>query len=151
MAIVISSKLMNPLKWCFLVSTSAFLLSYPASVLAAQGLSCQNALVKLSSAALKKVEQGEQLKKEALAFARERHDGEFRKFTNAPYIIHQIRVAQTVKSLTDDPVLIAVAYLHDTLENTNTTQAELKKRFGEHVVNMVVALSSDPSEIHLRL
>jgi guanosine-3',5'-bis(diphosphate) 3'-pyrophosphohydrolase len=65
---------------------------------------------------------------EALAFAAHKHRDQRRKDVNAsPYINHPIALASVLSyegGVTDENVLCA-ALLHDTVEDTETTPAEL--------------------------
>ncbi len=83
---------------------------------------------------------------EALDFAAQRHSAQRRKGPDAaPYVNHLIEVAMlvsTVAQVDDVDVLIAAA-LHDVLEDTPTTAAEVEQRFGERVRRFVQALSDD--------
>jgi len=82
---------------------------------------------------------------EALAFAAERHAGHTRKGDDAgPYINHPIDVAaRLVEAGIDDPSILAAALLHDVVEDTGTTLAEIEDRFGSRVRDLVDALSDD--------
>lgn len=59
----------------------------------------------------------------AIAIASEKHMGQFDK-GGMPYILHPLRVMSFVK--TDDLELMAIAVLHDVVEDTDTTFEELK-------------------------
>jgi GTP diphosphokinase / guanosine-3',5'-bis(diphosphate) 3'-diphosphatase len=81
--------------------------------------------------------------KKALAFATEKHKGQKRK-GGAPYILHPIRVSQSVEG---DSAKI-VALLHDVLEDTPTTIDEIK-HFGDDVVDAVVAITHKQGESYV--
>ena len=66
----------------------------------------------------------------ALEFATEAHKGQVRKYTNEPYINHPIAVSKLVASVTDNQYMIAAALLHDTVEDTNVTLADINREFG---------------------
>ncbi len=84
----------------------------------------------------------------ALEFATKKHKGQVRRYDKTPYINHPIRVADMIKLYAPDdenlPTLIASAYLHDTLEDTDTSFIELKKNFGLEVARIVMELSTAP-------
>lgn len=82
---------------------------------------------------------------EAAHFAAERHKGQFRRDGVTPYINHPLEVATTLASKggIDDPVVLAGALLHDTLEDTATTADELRRFFGEKVASVVEELTND--------
>ena len=54
---------------------------------------------------------------EARSFAEKAHEGQFRKGTKRPYIVHPLEVAKIVSTMTDDEEIISAALLHDTLED----------------------------------
>ncbi len=84
----------------------------------------------------------------ATEFAAGKHSTQRRKNVEAsPYINHPIRVAHllaAVGGITDLATLIA-AVLHDTLEDTNTTSAELDALFGPLVRSIVEEVTDDKS------
>lgn len=87
--------------------------------------------------------------KEAVEFAKKKHKGQKRRFSGGEYIEHPLRVAQIVKKYKRSHKindLISAAILHDTLEDTNTTEEELKNLFGELVASLVKQLTSDEKE-----
>ena len=45
-------------------------------------------------------------------------------------------------------ILIAVSFLHDVLEDTNTSEKELLSLFGERITNLVIELTSDEQKIN---
>ena len=83
---------------------------------------------------------------DAVLFAAERHRNQRRKDAEAsPYINHPIALAHllaTVGGVTDVAVLQA-AVLHDTIEDTETTEAELRARFGDEVTDIVLEVTDD--------
>ncbi|MGN0158515.1 MAG: HD domain-containing protein [Brotaphodocola sp.] len=79
----------------------------------------------------------------AAKFAAKAHEGTFRKGTQIPYIFHPMEVAQITAMITDDPEIIAAAYLHDVLEDTNVTAEELEKVFGSRVLYLVQQKTED--------
>ena len=79
----------------------------------------------------------------ALAFAMAAHRGERREADGAPFILHPIEVAALLSSWgLPDPVT-AAGVLHDTVEDTAVTDAELRERFGEEVAGLVRAVTED--------
>jgi len=73
-----------------------------------------------------------------VSFATDAHEGQLRKYTNVPYIIHPISVAFIVASVVNDPNVIAAALLHDTLEDTKTTPDDLLKLVGGKATEFVL-------------
>ncbi len=87
--------------------------------------------------------------KQALQYATDAHAGQTRS-GGEPYIGHPVRVAQTIKKYKQShniDALIAAAYLHDTIEDTATTQEALHDLFGGLVASLVQELTSDLEKI----
>lgn len=89
---------------------------------------------------------------DAFDFAKEKHLGQFRKGSGDAYLTHPVSVSYIVarykisKHLEE---LLAAAYLHDVLEDTDATFAELAARFGPLVASIVFELTNDEVEIKL--
>lgn len=81
------------------------------------------------------------LVKRASEFAQKAHVDQKRKYTNEPYFNHLKAVAEAVADATNDPEVIAAAYLHDTLEDTDTSFTTLVAEFGPRVANLVLELT----------
>ncbi len=64
------------------------------------------------------------------------HDGQLRK-SGDPYITHPVAVAEILADLGLDANTLAAALLHDTVEDTNYSNQELRKDFGEEIANLV--------------
>lgn len=79
----------------------------------------------------------------AYYFGEERHEGQKRKFSNDPYFIHPIRVAQLLGEFNDEVIIAGL--LHDILEDTDTSSQELVKKFGKRVTLLVNGCTKDPS------
>lgn len=77
----------------------------------------------------------------AIGIAAKAHDGQKDK-SGAPYIFHPIRVASTFT----DEFLQAIAVLHDVVEDTSITLADLDAQFPQGVVNAVDALTRREGE-----
>jgi calcineurin-like phosphoesterase family protein len=67
--------------------------------------------------------------------------GQKRKYTGEPYIVHPTEVATMVKQYTNDDNMIAAAWLHDVLEDTNVSEQELRAEFGDYITNLVLWLT----------
>jgi guanosine-3',5'-bis(diphosphate) 3'-pyrophosphohydrolase len=82
----------------------------------------------------------------ALAFAAHKHRVQKRKNVEAsPYINHPIALADVLCNeggITDEIVLCA-ALLHDTVEDTETTQEELTEVFGKVISDIVMELTDN--------
>lgn len=85
---------------------------------------------------------------QAVRFAAEKHAPQRRKNAAAtPYINHPIEVAEhmaRVGGISDEDLLVA-ALLHDTIEDTNTSFAELESAFGSRVAGIVMECTDDKS------
>jgi (p)ppGpp synthase/HD superfamily hydrolase len=78
----------------------------------------------------------------AMMFAREAHKTQVRKYTGNPYADHLAEVAGIVATVAlDTEHSVAVAWLHDTVEDTATTGADLLLEFGSIVTKGVILLS----------
>ncbi len=82
----------------------------------------------------------------AINFAAKKHRRQKRKGADEePYINHPLEVLNLLTSIgkvEDFNVLIA-AVLHDTIEDTETTEEEISKLFGAKVCKMVLELTDD--------
>ena len=78
--------------------------------------------------------------KNAYAFSQGAHSGQFRK-SGEPYISHPLAVARILEKLHLDANTLAAALLHDVLEDTHISNAELAERFGETVAELVDGVS----------
>jgi len=72
----------------------------------------------------------------AWAFCIQQHEGQ-KRASGEPYIIHPLEVAQVLAELKMDSTAIAAGLLHDAVEDTDVTTAEIAKRFGEQVAHIV--------------
>lgn len=82
----------------------------------------------------------------ALAFAAHKHKNQRRKDAGAsPYINHPIALANLLcnEGGITDPHVLCAALLHDTVEDTKTTPAELAEEFGEAIKNIVMEVTDD--------
>lgn len=73
--------------------------------------------------------------------AKERHRGQKDKGGNDYFECHIAKVADLVRKLFGGGYLTVIAYLHDILEDTTTTEKELRNNFPTEVVDAVVALT----------
>ena len=74
---------------------------------------------------------------EAIIYATVLHQGKIRKFSGSPYILHPIEVAQILSTMTADGEIITAGILHDVVERTDASIAEIEKRFGKRVAALV--------------
>lgn len=82
----------------------------------------------------------------AICFAVQAHAGLERKGKGFPYIVHPMEAMAIVATMTSDQELLAAAALHDTVEDTDVTVAELQELFGERVALLVAHESDVPLE-----
>ncbi|MDA8139781.1 MAG: HD domain-containing protein [Desulfobacteraceae bacterium] len=84
----------------------------------------------------------------ARQFAAIAHQGQLRKYTEAPYIEHPEAVAAIVASVTADPCIIAAALLHDVVEDTPIQLDDIDRIFGHRVMELVEQVTdvSRPSD-----
>lgn len=86
---------------------------------------------------------------EAIKFSNKKHRRQVREGSGHPYITHPIAVSYLVAAYKRSKVLVQLlcaAILHDVLEDTNTTYAELERKFGTLVASLVEELTDDPVE-----
>jgi GTP pyrophosphokinase len=72
----------------------------------------------------------------AFNFAYQLHEGQYRK-SGEPYIAHPIAVAGLLRDLGGDKAMIAAGFLHDVVEDTEVTLADIEQRFGREVCLLV--------------
>ena len=77
------------------------------------------------------------LVKKALEFASDAHNGQTRKYTGEPYIVHPIEVMELVREVIDDPEVLAAALLHDVVEDCPVSIKDIEDKFGPRVASMV--------------
>lgn len=73
----------------------------------------------------------------AYAYAADAHAGQYRKKTQIPYFAHIIMTMNYALELTEDTEVLQAAILHDTVEDTWVTFDDLRKAFGDRVVELV--------------
>ena len=83
---------------------------------------------------------------QALVFAVKAHEGQFRKGTQIPYILHPMEAASIVGTMTTDDEIIAAAALHDVVEDTETTVDDVIALFGSRVGSLVASESENKRE-----
>ena len=78
---------------------------------------------------------------DAIRFATEKHEGQYRKGTVIPYIVHPIETMQILNSIDAGMNLLMAGVLHDTLEDTPVTESDLRKNFGDRITDLVIGAS----------
>jgi guanosine-3',5'-bis(diphosphate) 3'-pyrophosphohydrolase len=82
----------------------------------------------------------EDLLNRAYVYAMKAH-GEQKRASGDPYISHPLEVAAILTDLKLDDATIAAALLHDTIEDTDATRAEIDKMFGRDIGGLVDGLT----------
>jgi (p)ppGpp synthase/HD superfamily hydrolase len=84
----------------------------------------------------------------AAKFAATAHKNHFRKYTDEPYVVHLMGVAFMVHAVGGTDEMVAAALLHDVVEDTPTTHADVLAEFGYVVAGYVEWLTdvSKPSD-----
>ncbi len=72
----------------------------------------------------------------AYEYGAKMHDGQMRH-SGEPYFTHPVAVAAILTEQRLDDATIVTALLHDTIEDTKSTYAEVARRFGEEVAELV--------------
>ena len=80
----------------------------------------------------------------SIAFALKAHEGQVRKKSGTPYILHPMEAAAIASTLTDDREVLAAVMLHDTVEDTDATLEDIRREFGERVANLVQGETEKP-------
>lgn len=82
----------------------------------------------------------------AIIFATLKHQNQKRKGTEVPYIVHPMEVMQILTANNCSENVIIAGILHDTLEDTDTKESEIKELFGDDVLAIVHCESEDKSK-----
>jgi guanosine-3',5'-bis(diphosphate) 3'-pyrophosphohydrolase len=72
----------------------------------------------------------------AYVFAARAHKGQVRR-SGEPYLSHPLEVANTLADMRLDRTTLVAALLHDALEDTDVTAAEIRENFGKDVADLV--------------
>jgi len=84
----------------------------------------------------------------AVEFAAQKHRMQRRKDSDSsPYINHPIALMHVlcIDGSITEPVILAAAALHDTIEDTETTEQELRTVFGDEIASLVLEMTDDKS------
>ena len=83
----------------------------------------------------------------AVIYATNAHNGQTRKGTNLPFIIHPMEVAAIVAAMTLDQDMLCAAVLHDVVEDCDGISIEdIRREFGDIVASYVHQESEDKSK-----
>lgn len=83
-----------------------------------------------------KTEADEQLIRKAYDFAKEAHKNH-KRLSGEPYLVHLVGTAKNLATIKADAHTIAAGLLHDTLEDTETKDADILANFGEDILFMI--------------
>ena len=110
----------------------------PAPVLAAELPALIPGWDRVSEAARERLDP--ELLARAYRYSVRAHDGQFRS-SGEPYVTHCIEVAKILADLQLDTVTVAAGLLHDVVEDTPTTVADIEREFGPEVAQIVDGLT----------
>ncbi len=80
----------------------------------------------------------------AESFAKDKHQGQFRKDKKTPYHSHLSQVVTELKKMgTSDENILCTGWLHDTIEDTDTDYDEIMKNFNEIIADYVASVTKD--------
>ena len=82
----------------------------------------------------------------AIVFTVRAHAGTERRGKGFPYIVHPLEAMEIVATMTPDQELLAAAALHDTVEDTDVTIAQIQTEFGDRVAELVAMESDEPHQ-----
>ena len=80
----------------------------------------------------------------AIAFAVKAHAGIARRGKRIPYIVHPLEALAITATMTDNQELLAATVLHDVVEDTAFTLADIEREFGRRVAELVAGESETP-------
>ena len=76
----------------------------------------------------------------AYYFAKEHHKGQIRK-SGEPFIAHCVEVARLLAQLGLDHTTVAAGLLHDVIEDTPATYAEVAEQFGDKIAELIAGVT----------
>ena len=82
----------------------------------------------------------------AINFANLAHEGQKRKGTDIPYILHPMETASIVARIKYDADLICAAWLHDTIEDAKFSYDSILNAFNKRIADIVYFQSEDKSK-----
>jgi (p)ppGpp synthase/HD superfamily hydrolase len=78
----------------------------------------------------------------AIVFAQRMHAGQHRA-DGTPFVLHPLEVASLLCHAGAPDHVVAAGMMHDLIEQTDVTAAELRERFGPRITDLVCAVSDD--------
>ena len=88
----------------------------------------------------------QRLYQKALAFAAQKHRGQFR-IGGAPYITHPVAVAEILEKEGCGTETVVTGLFHDLLEDTDAKESEIEAIAGERVLRAVRTLTKTPGYV----
>lgn len=79
----------------------------------------------------------------AASFAADKHKNQYRKEGGLLYISHLVSVALILQKYNFSETVIAAGLLHDTLEDTDTTEQEIEENFCKEILDLILQVTND--------
>ena len=83
----------------------------------------------------------------AVLFATRAHDGQYRKGSRVPYIVHPLGVARQLIETEAAMEIVVAGLLHDVLEDSDHGIEEIQDAFGEEVAALVEAVTEPDGDL----
>jgi (p)ppGpp synthase/HD superfamily hydrolase len=83
----------------------------------------------------------------ALTLAAQAHQGQMRKGTDVPYIVHVVHVSLILQRYGFDEDITIAGLLHDVIEDTGTSRETIAAAFGERVAALVSILTKPGGQL----
>jgi (p)ppGpp synthase/HD superfamily hydrolase len=84
---------------------------------------------------------------QAVLFATRAHDGQYRKGSRVPYIVHPLGVARQLIETEAAMEIVVAGLLHDVLEDSDHGIEEIQDAFGEEVAALVEAVTEPDGDL----
>lgn len=82
---------------------------------------------------------------QAADFARAKHAANGQTYDGKPYFVHLEAVSEVLRRFGHYGTKVhVVGFLHDTVEDTDTTKEEIAERFGEEIADLVWRVTDEP-------
>ncbi len=90
--------------------------------------------------------QNNRLLNKAIHFAVDKHDGQLRKGSSRPYILHPMETMVILHTMGASIPLQIAGILHDTVEDTDASEEEIREGFGDEIADLVIKHSEDKTK-----
>lgn len=87
--------------------------------------------------------KGINLESEVYEFSKVKHSNQIDDEGKPYFEAHILQVVSILHRITDNRDIICAGYLHDTIEDTDTTFEEIRDKFGKNVANLVLELTHE--------